>query len=670
MATLSGTSESVQVANSMVPPGIPGRSSQDFLPKHDPVDARRLLAEAGYPGGVGFPDTVLLTGGSGFDDAIVDEVKRELGITLRSETMADGYFERLSSEAPAMWSLGWVADYPGRNDFLGVLLGTGASNNYGGWSSPAFDAAIAEAVSATDAATAAAAYDRAETVVRDEVPVVPLLYGPGWAISRTGLLGAGQNGLGIVRMAGLAWARLIRRSLALVMAVGLLISVVPVAAAADWATFGTPTATPDYGTGITFEQPVTVTAPAGRVELLLTYADAIGPTIIEVPFPPIAGANTLTHILKTGGQRPPHAEYPDRRPMAARPAPTPTAGVEVGPEVRVVYADDRFDWKTEAGDLVRVHCYKGTEAFGKRALKIAEDAIRDTSKLLGVTETEPVDFYIYADQGAFLEALGPSFTESVGGLAVTSIRTLFTHIAPDQIDAAWIAHVIPHELAHLVFNTAAGNPYHFPPKWLNEGLAEYQSVGYGVDDRNAVRDAVKDGTLIPLDGLVGQFPASSEQFYLAYSESTSAVDFLVRTHGTDALVTLIRSYAEGRTDDEAFTAALGVDTAGFADAWMADIKAPAPTRFGPQPAPPGPVPSAWSGPPIGGVVATPEPIAPSGAPAATAATTPGASPDPAATVGAAEFPFWVPPLFAGIAIVFAVVLLLAARANRRPDRPA
>lgn len=206
MAALRGTSETVQVANSLVPPGIPGRSDQDFLPPHDPADARRLLAEAGFPGGAGFPETVLLTSGTGFERAIVDEVKRELGIALRSETMGEGYFERLTSETPAMWSLGWVADYPGRNDFLGVLLGTGASNNYGGWSSPAFDAAIAEAVSATDPVVSGAAYDRAEAVVRDEVPVVPLLYGPGWALSRAGLLGANQNGLGFVRMAGLAWA--------------------------------------------------------------------------------------------------------------------------------------------------------------------------------------------------------------------------------------------------------------------------------------------------------------------------------------------------------------------------------------------------------------------------------------------------------------------------------
>ena len=108
---------------------------------------------------------------------------------------------------PQMWALAWVADYPGRNDFLGVLLEHRrveqlralelAGVRCGDRSRPS---------RRRDAAVASAAYDRAERVVRDEVPVVPLVYGPGWALSRTGLLGAGQNGLGIVRMAGLAWA--------------------------------------------------------------------------------------------------------------------------------------------------------------------------------------------------------------------------------------------------------------------------------------------------------------------------------------------------------------------------------------------------------------------------------------------------------------------------------
>ena len=137
---------------------------------------------------------------------MVSEIKRELGVTLHSEVMDFGtYFDRLDTDPPQMWQLSWVADYPGRNDFLGVLLGTGSTNNYGRWSSPEFDAAIAEAGATTDEAAAAAAYDRAEDIVQRDAPAVPVTYGTGWALARQGLLGAGQNGLGSLRFAGLAW---------------------------------------------------------------------------------------------------------------------------------------------------------------------------------------------------------------------------------------------------------------------------------------------------------------------------------------------------------------------------------------------------------------------------------------------------------------------------------
>jgi ABC-type oligopeptide transport system substrate-binding subunit len=119
--------------------------------------------------------------------------------------MGAGYFDRLTNDPPNIWSLSWIADYPGPNDFLGVLLGSRSSNNYGGWNSPEFDAAIADAGAATEATDIRAAYDRAEGVVQRDVPVVPVSYGTGWALAREGLLGADQNGLGAIRMAGLAW---------------------------------------------------------------------------------------------------------------------------------------------------------------------------------------------------------------------------------------------------------------------------------------------------------------------------------------------------------------------------------------------------------------------------------------------------------------------------------
>jgi ABC-type oligopeptide transport system substrate-binding subunit len=194
-------------ANSMVPPGIPGRSDADWLPKHDDSAARSLLADAGYPAGRGFPAVTMITSGTGFEEAIVTELHDSLGIDIAYESLGgDDYIIRLEDDPPAIWSLSWVADYPGPNDFLGLLLASGRTANYGRWSSPAFDTAIVDALAATDPAVARLAFDRAETIVRDEAPVVPLVYGTGWALSADGLLGAGQNGLSIIRLAGLAWS--------------------------------------------------------------------------------------------------------------------------------------------------------------------------------------------------------------------------------------------------------------------------------------------------------------------------------------------------------------------------------------------------------------------------------------------------------------------------------
>ena len=451
-----------------------------------------------------------------------------------------------------------------------------------------------------------------------------------------------------------------RRLQAAVVAGVVMLGLAPAAAAADLASFGTPTAESSFGEGVEFRQPVTISSAVARVELLLTTADAIGPTVIEMPNPPAIGATTLTHTLgQSDGFLLANTPIVARWRLIAADDPT---DVQVGPEVRVTYTDDRFDWKTEAGDVVRVHWTEGSDAFGRRALRIAEDAIADSSELLGVTETEPIDFFIYADENDFREAIGPGIRESVGGLAVASIRTLFALIPPNQIDDAWVGIVIPHELTHLVFNTASKNPYHSPPHWLNEGLADYVSQGYDRDYRNAVGDAAKTGELIPLDGLTGQFPTTTSRFYLAYAESVSAVDYMVRTHGKDALVTLIRSYADGRTDDEAFSAALGVDATAFAAAWLKDVDGKAPTRYGPQPAPAGPVPAAWGG--NAGLVGSPPPVS-GGAIEPTAA--PGAVPSGAPSAG--EIPGWMAPLVALVGIVVIVLLVVGARRSnaRRND---
>jgi len=437
-------------------------------------------------------------------------------------------------------------------------------------------------------------------------------------------------------------------------------------AAATWVTFGTPTVTSSFDSGVSFSQPVTLSELAGRVELLVTQPSAVGPAVIEVPNPPAAGSSTLTDALRRGDDfLLPNTKLTARWRVTAANDPSK---IELGPVITTTFADDRFEWKTQAGDLVTVHWVEGSDAFGQRALRIAQGAISDASKLLGVTETEPIDFFVYADQNAFRDAIGPGVRENVGGLAIPEIRTLFALITEGQIDDSWVGIVIPHELTHIVFDTASKNPYHEPPHWLNEGLATYVSEGYDASYRSNIRDAIKAGTLMPLDGLSGQFPTDVTGFTLGYAESVSAVDYLVRTHGKDALVKLIRSYADGRTDDEAFKAALGVGATAFSHAWLADVNpnGKPPTRYGPQPAPSGPVPAAWAG--TSGVAAPVASGAAGGSVAAPSAIASGASgggaPSGAGSANGLDVEAWVAPFVAVIGLVIVIVVLVTVRSSR------
>ena len=420
--------------------------------------------------------------------------------------------------------------------------------------------------------------------------------------------------------------------------------------AADPPDFGTPSASSAYGESIAFEQPVTLAGVPARVELLVRTPGAEGPDVIDVGAPARGGEATLRFDLDLNdGHVVPNTTFTARWRI------TDADGeIHVGPETTLRYEDDRVDWQTVEGDIVRVHWYEGGDALGRRALEIGERAVEETAALLGVTETEPIDFYVYADQETFYGALGPGTRENVGGQAHSDIRTLFALITPADINASWVEIVVPHELVHLVYATAIDNPYHAPPHWLNEGLATYLSEGYTAADRNLVADVASDGSIIPLEGLAGAFPTTRDRFFLAYAESVSAVDYIVSEHGRDALVALIRSYATGVSDDEAFESALGLDLAGFEAAWLASVGAEAPVRYGPQPAPAGPVPEGWEG----------EAPQPSVEPGGTqrpgeAPTTP--RPDPAGD--GAPVPVVPLALLALIAIVIAVVFVRRRRVS-------
>jgi hypothetical protein len=395
------------------------------------------------------------------------------------------------------------------------------------------------------------------------------------------------------------------------------------AAAVEW---GIPQATSTYGGLLEFQQPVTIPVGASRVEVLLDFPGAEGPFVADVGVGVTGTSTTLAfdYDVSTG-----HL-YPNTTVGARWRVTLADGTTEIGPQVTTTYADTSHPWKTKTGNVVRIHWYEGSDAFADRALQIGDDAIAKAASLLGVTETEPVDFFVYGSQDDFYGAAGPGTRENVGGFALPEIRTLFALITPEEIDASWVATVVPHELTHLVFDTAVTNPYHYPPRWLNEGVAVYLSEGNASDYRRDLKKGVADGRILPLGALTTQFPTTADQFFLAYAESVSAVAYIVDTYGQDALVKLIRAYADGVSDDEAFRTGLGVTLADVEAGWLASIGAAAPERAGPLPAPGGAVPSDWTG--QSGTVASP---APASAPpeAASPAASPPATPRPVASAG-------------------------------------
>ena len=195
-------------ATSMIPVGVPGRDNTDYSPKYDPAGARALLAAAGYADGANFPTVTLATYGVGYEQTVAKQLHDNLGVTVNVEALDfQDYLQQVGSATePTLWALSWIADYPQANDFLGLLLETGSTSNTGKWSNADYDNLIEQAAATTDPAQQATFYGQAQVILTQEVPVIPVAYGQSWALSRTGLQGALQSGVGLIRYAGLSWA--------------------------------------------------------------------------------------------------------------------------------------------------------------------------------------------------------------------------------------------------------------------------------------------------------------------------------------------------------------------------------------------------------------------------------------------------------------------------------
>ena len=187
-----------QTAFSLTPPGTGQNYQPPPGPEYNPEKARALMAEAGYPGGRGFPRVEYLHLPMPIERNIAVELQsmwqQTLGVTVNLDKKEQKIW--LSAMRELSYDLcrsSWVGDYNDPNTFLEMFT-IGNGNNRTGWESPAYDGFIAAAAAEGDAAQRQTIFNNAEKLlISEQAPIIPVYHYVGVQFRRANLKGVKAN---------------------------------------------------------------------------------------------------------------------------------------------------------------------------------------------------------------------------------------------------------------------------------------------------------------------------------------------------------------------------------------------------------------------------------------------------------------------------------------------
>lgn len=163
-----------------VPPTFPTYRQPIGLP-YDVEKAKSLLAEAGYPGGQGFP-SVKLTFNTEFNDhkLIAEIVSRQWNRTLGINIELDGveikqFQARLHGKDYDVARASWYGDYNDVSTFTDKYL-SDSLNNDSAWKNAEYDSLLHQALKERDPQKRLDLLSQAEQILVKEVPIIPLYH--------------------------------------------------------------------------------------------------------------------------------------------------------------------------------------------------------------------------------------------------------------------------------------------------------------------------------------------------------------------------------------------------------------------------------------------------------------------------------------------------------------
>lgn len=197
-----------KAATGYVPHGILDKNGKDFravdyLPATAKVEeAKKLLTEAGYPDGKGFPSfEIIYNDGQGHKNiaqAVQEMWRKNLGINVELKSVERKVqLANLSSKNYIVSRTGWIADYVDPMTFLDMFV-TGGGNNNPGYNNPDYDKLIDAAKKETDLTKRNEIMAKAHEILMTDLPVIPLYEYTNVSLMKNNIEGVHKSPLGFV----------------------------------------------------------------------------------------------------------------------------------------------------------------------------------------------------------------------------------------------------------------------------------------------------------------------------------------------------------------------------------------------------------------------------------------------------------------------------------------
>jgi len=131
--------------------------------------------------------------------------------------------------------------------------------------------------------------------------------------------------------------------------------------------------------------------------------------------------------------------------------------------------------------------------------------------------------------------------------------------------------VFTHEFTHIALGGAFRGREKVP-RWLDEGLAMYESREWNLSRISTITRAVLTDSLIPLSEITHSFPQEADRAELAYSESFYLISFLISQYSKDSFHRFIKDYSGGKGLKEVLMEVYGIKWEGLEESWRNYLK--------------------------------------------------------------------------------------------------